>query len=181
MDRQEIDVYGKIHNGSTLLEAFTRKRWVKELASDLQDQQRAEELADLCWDELQRGYSPENPKQSVQAVYGLLRVMVERKPVGSGEHFVYKLFDERGRLLYVGMTSRGPSRLVEHHRKKPWFGDVAEVTFERFETRSLAAKHERDTILRSAPLYNVQHNGRTARRAANQSEHSDRPVSRTEV
>jgi len=183
LDRWENNVLGKVINGQTILDALKGERWSRELGEDLNDQERAEALVEHCRQELQSGYSPDAPKQSIRAVFASLRMdpVVTGQRAGSGTHVVYKLFDERGRLLYVGMTSRGPSRLVEHHRKKSWFIDVFDITFERFETRSQAAKHERDTIIRSAPLYNVQHNGRTESRAASQSEHTDRPVLRTEV
>lgn len=77
-----------------------------------------------------------------------------------GAHLVYRLYDRRGRLLYVGVTDRGPQRLVEHYRIKPWFGMVERVEFERFTTRRRALDRERVLIGRDAPRFNVQHNTR---------------------
>lgn len=77
---------------------------------------------------------------------------------GEGEHLVYMLFDRARDLLYVGITSRGPTRLVEHYRLKPWFNQVARVEFERYMTREISAARETFLIKALHPLHNIVHN-----------------------
>lgn len=73
-------------------------------------------------------------------------------------HMVYRLSDASGQLLYVGITNRGPVRLAEHYRHKPWFRDVVSVVFERYATRHESMQRERDLIVLLRPTYNIQHN-----------------------
>lgn len=41
------------------------------------------------------------------------------------EHYVYRVFDAEGRLLYVGCTMRPAKRAKEHRDdRKPWIADV---------------------------------------------------------
>jgi predicted GIY-YIG superfamily endonuclease len=40
------------------------------------------------------------------------------------EHFVYRLFDREGLLLYVGMTRDVRKRMKSHERTKAWWCDV---------------------------------------------------------
>lgn len=71
---------------------------------------------------------------------------------------VYLLFDRDGTLLYVGITDRGPVRLAEHYRHKPWFPEVCRVEFERYPTRRDSEAREKYLIQERAPLHNIQHN-----------------------
>ena len=71
---------------------------------------------------------------------------------------VYLLHDANSVLLYVGITDRGPVRLVEHYRHKPWFSQVCRVEFERYETRTASEAREKSLITKRAPLHNIQHN-----------------------
>lgn len=71
---------------------------------------------------------------------------------------LYRLYDEMGTLLYVGITDRGPTRLVEHYRRKPWFHMVLRIELERYATRAEVESREVEAIRTLRPLYNIQHN-----------------------
>ena len=70
---------------------------------------------------------------------------------------LYRLYDRRGALLYVGVSSRGPVRLAEHYRDKAWFPDVSHARFEWFATRAEVLAAEKSAIIRELPRYNVVH------------------------
>lgn len=67
---------------------------------------------------------------------------------------LYRHFDASGRLLYVGISLSAISRLSQHSGDSHWFGDIANVTVERFETRRDALHAEADAIASEDPLYN---------------------------
>lgn len=78
---------------------------------------------------------------------------------GSADHTLYMLYDEDGALLYIGITDRGPRRLVQHYKDKPWFGEVARSEFYRCPTRRGAEAQEVALIKELHPRHNVVHNG----------------------
>lgn len=67
--------------------------------------------------------------------------------------WLYRLFDARGILLYVGIT-RSPYRL-EAHRRKPWGRGIAYVEWEWFFHRRRALNAEAAAIVAERPLMNV--------------------------
>jgi predicted GIY-YIG superfamily endonuclease len=68
---------------------------------------------------------------------------------------LYRMFDDEGRLLYVGQTSGLPRRLDQHRSGRPWWGEVATVTVEHFDRANDVFKAEQQAINTEAPLYNV--------------------------
>jgi predicted GIY-YIG superfamily endonuclease len=73
-------------------------------------------------------------------------------------HALYRFFDLRGRLLYIGLTVDLPARLTRHRLDKPWWSDVARVEVEHYPSRAAVAAAERSAIATETPLYNVVHN-----------------------
>ena len=71
---------------------------------------------------------------------------------------VYSYFDKNGRLLYVGVTSRGFERAHEHSATKSWWWLSAGCSLEHYPTRSAALDRERELIERHNPPFNKQHN-----------------------
>jgi predicted GIY-YIG superfamily endonuclease len=71
---------------------------------------------------------------------------------------IYLYFDKGGILLYVGITSRGISRNVEHNRSKDWWQYVARQEVVHLPTREQALSSERELILLHRPPFNTQHN-----------------------
>lgn len=73
------------------------------------------------------------------------------------EHVLYRLFDNRFRLLYVGMTLDVAQRMNAHGRRD-WWAQVEHITLERFESRGELAAAERRVIESEKPKYNVIYN-----------------------
>jgi hypothetical protein len=70
-------------------------------------------------------------------------------------HFVYRAYDDAGRLLYVGCTGRLHSRHLAHRRESDWYPFAA-----RFHTtgpfaREVALEKEREAIEAEAPAFNA--------------------------
>lgn len=72
---------------------------------------------------------------------------------------LYRFYDNDKRLLYVGISVRGPRCWREHASDKVWYSDVATATMEHFPTTAEALKAEEAAIKTEAPAYNVVHNG----------------------
>lgn len=68
---------------------------------------------------------------------------------------LYRLFDKAGVLLYVGIAGNPGRRFQQHRGAKLWWGMVARITVEHFETRELAAKAEICAIQTEAPAHNI--------------------------
>lgn len=75
---------------------------------------------------------------------------------------VYRFYDARSVLIYVGITSRGVTRQRQHNSDKEWWPFVVAQKVDHFPTR--AAAHEREVALikRWEPPFNKQHNKRHA-------------------
>jgi len=71
---------------------------------------------------------------------------------------VYLYYDSHGILIYVGITSRGVRRQVEHNTSKDWWPFVVRQEVQHYPTRDAALKSERDLITRYLPPFNTQHN-----------------------
>lgn len=69
---------------------------------------------------------------------------------------VYRMWDSRGDLLYVGVTCRHGDRIHEHLLSKPWFKKVAEIEWEEYPCRLDAMFAEAEAINRERPRYNKQ-------------------------
>ncbi len=70
---------------------------------------------------------------------------------------LYRLFDQKHQLLYVGISASAIARLSQHMSEKPWAGEVAHVAVEHYETRQEAAAAERQANVEERPRYNVTH------------------------
>ena len=70
-------------------------------------------------------------------------------------HIVYRFYAHDGRLLYVGMTSKGGARWMDHANVQPWWGDVAIVKVEHLPTRDDAVQAEQRAIRDEHPLHNA--------------------------
>lgn len=69
-------------------------------------------------------------------------------------HAVYRMFDDRGRLLYVGVTGN-PSRRIKEHSEKRWFPLVTSIRLEWFQTRAAAVLAESRAIQAERPRLNI--------------------------
>lgn len=68
--------------------------------------------------------------------------------------YLYRLYDESGALLYVGIAT-GLGHRFDEHQKKPWFPDVLTVRLERFASREDALAAEKAAIAAESPPHNV--------------------------
>ena len=70
-------------------------------------------------------------------------------------HYVYRCYDARGRLLYVGCTYNPQARLRQHRAdKKQWIRDVARTRFTVWPDRRKALEMERLAIETEHPIFN---------------------------
>lgn len=68
---------------------------------------------------------------------------------------LYRHFDKRGVLLYVGVSLATIKRLHEHkYRDGSWFRRIVRITIERFPNKDVALRAEKLAIEREKPLYN---------------------------
>lgn len=71
---------------------------------------------------------------------------------------VYRLWDEDGELLYVGITYDVRERWRHHNKHKPWWPQVAHERFDWYETRPEAEEAEVHAIVVGNPVHNVEKN-----------------------
>ncbi len=155
-------------------------RWQKELQKDLAnvgsfDSEMAQNLAKHVIEEtyklLSEWVKPHQCKeeriQIASMVYAdlvtrssslIVNILSPTIVTEDGKFILYKLYDDMGQLLYVGITDRGPQRLVEHYRNKEWFPLVTRIEFERFFTRDEVLAREKRDIQMFQPIHNIQHN-----------------------
>lgn len=67
---------------------------------------------------------------------------------------LYRHFDKRGVLLYVGISLDAVARLGQH-KGAAWFDDIATITVKNFRSREAALRAERKAILTEDPIHNV--------------------------
>lgn len=69
-------------------------------------------------------------------------------------YWLYRMFNESGELLYVGITEVGVARWRQHQREKGWFNEVRTFTVETFPDREAVAEAELRAIREEHPKYN---------------------------
>jgi predicted GIY-YIG superfamily endonuclease len=67
---------------------------------------------------------------------------------------LYRLYDENGQLLYVGVTGDPKTRWKEHRTKMPWWPEVTRRRLELYDTGVEARAAEARAICDEGPLYN---------------------------
>lgn len=75
-------------------------------------------------------------------------------PHREAPHFVYRLFDREGCLLYIGVTYNPPLRMLQHSRTADWWSDVASARLLVFPDRAYALEKEREAIWQEKPAHN---------------------------
>lgn len=69
---------------------------------------------------------------------------------------LYRAYDDRDRLLYVGISDGEFLRLAQHAASAPWTVYAVTIRLERFPLRSLAEAAEREAIATEDPVWNYQ-------------------------
>lgn len=72
---------------------------------------------------------------------------------------LYKLYDRKSQLLYVGIAGNPGRRFQQHRGHKPWWGSVQTIKLRHFKTRAEAEVAEIRSIKNDRPLYNITHAG----------------------
>lgn len=80
-------------------------------------------------------------------------------------HFMYRMYDAAGDLLYLGIAYE-PLARIPGHRRKPWADEVRTVTIEPMGplVRYEALRVENETIQAERPRHNVVGNGPASKR-----------------
>jgi hypothetical protein len=68
---------------------------------------------------------------------------------------VYRFYDARDNLLYVGVAVNPKSRWYGHRDDKPWWPEVTTRTIEWFDDRRAAERAEFEAIQKERPRYNI--------------------------
>lgn len=82
------------------------------------------------------------------------RQRTQRKP-----HALYRFYDGRQGLLYVGITWHIGSRMRQH-RMQPWWHEVSDIQVEYYPDRAAAITAEAAAIKTEYPKYNILKTGR---------------------
>jgi DNA-binding transcriptional regulator YiaG len=69
---------------------------------------------------------------------------------------LYRLYDENGILLYVGVCQNVQARLLMHKHSKPWFRNVVDIEIESYENKNAALLAETKAIVNERPQFNTQ-------------------------
>lgn len=75
---------------------------------------------------------------------------------------LYRAYDDRDRLLYVGISDGEFIRLAQHAASAPWTVYAVKITLKRYALRSVAEAAEREAIATEDPVWNYA--GRPAAR-----------------
>ncbi|MET8113766.1 hypothetical protein [Streptomyces prasinus] len=78
-------------------------------------------------------------------------------PYPAGRNALYRLYDSKGVLLYVGISCYPNERLKEHAGDKPWWHHVARHEISWLDSREEALMAEAKAMVEERPLYNGYH------------------------
>lgn len=76
-------------------------------------------------------------------------------PQVRGRFWLYRLFNEDDRLLYIGVTRNPPARLAAHRKK--WGELISHVTWEERPSAEDALLAEKKAIESEHPMLNIEH------------------------
>jgi len=67
---------------------------------------------------------------------------------------LYRVYNKKNVLLYVGISKSIMNRLSQHRRDKPWWVEVSTIRVQHFSSRVKAEDLEQKAIKKEKPLYN---------------------------
>lgn len=70
-------------------------------------------------------------------------------------HAVYRIYNQAGRLIYIGTSYAPPGRVKVHRAEKPWRREIASFTEEWYPNRTAALRAEHKAIAAESPDFNV--------------------------
>lgn len=71
-------------------------------------------------------------------------------------NILYRFYNHKGDLLYVGITA-DPSTRWPQHRRRQWWTQVATITVGHHPTRGALVAAETAAIASEQPAYNIHH------------------------
>jgi hypothetical protein len=74
------------------------------------------------------------------------------------EQILYRFYDAKDNLLYVGISNHFYARASEHTKNSGWMKNAVRATFEHYADRQSVLSAERSAIINEAPLFNKKHN-----------------------
>lgn len=72
-----------------------------------------------------------------------------------GQAVLYRCYDKRGYLLYVGSTLNFIQRIYTHQQERRWAPEIERIELTYFKTKALAEITEKDAIAIEQPIYNT--------------------------
>ena len=80
----------------------------------------------------------------------------ETKRKAAVNYVLYRCYDSRHKLLYVGITMNPGTRFTKGHAKnKEWWPQVDYMKLEHFDDRQSLEDAERQAIATELPMYNI--------------------------
>lgn len=73
------------------------------------------------------------------------------------KHYIYRCYDCKGGLLYVGTTNSLEQRLANHRSNSEWGERIALTRYETFNNKDLALDAEEEAIKTEYPKHNAHH------------------------
>lgn len=74
-----------------------------------------------------------------------------------GKTWLYRVYNNNGNLLYVGITATPKQRMIDHKKNSVWWDDKRDMIWESFNSRFEAEYAERGAIKQENPVFNIQH------------------------
>ena len=71
---------------------------------------------------------------------------------------LYRYFNDKGSLLYVGISLSAVYRACQHKSVSHWYKYATKIDIQRFDSRGDALSAEREAIKKESPIYNLMHN-----------------------
>lgn len=72
---------------------------------------------------------------------------------------LYRLFNEMGELIYIGVAYSASDRAKQHRMSKSWWCEVAQSEIEQFDSREAALAVEKSALQAEKPKYNILNAG----------------------
>jgi len=73
------------------------------------------------------------------------------------EQTLYRFFDSKNVLLYVGISINAYERAKQHRATKTWWPEVEFIKLEKFANRNDVTQAEKLAIELEKPKYNIKH------------------------
>lgn len=70
---------------------------------------------------------------------------------------LYRHYDSKGRLLYVGISTSVLNRIMSHKSSSHWYDRIAKITIQNFKNMEELLLAERKAIKKEKPRFNLTH------------------------